>query len=90
MKYVTVAMLAEHTCKQPATARRALKVAGVNLVRLPGARGMRATEKDANDFILKHWPDAAPISARLQAVPASRFLNVEDDVFLLKRTVDAL
>jgi hypothetical protein len=63
MKYVTVAMIAEHADKCPASVPAALKAAGVKPEKLPGVKGVRIPERDANKFLLRHWPDVGAMPA---------------------------
>ena len=61
MKYVTIAMIARHAKKHKLTVWKALRKAGVNMETPPGAKGFRITEKDANRFLAKQWPEVGPL-----------------------------
>lgn len=63
MRFVTVAMIAEHAKKSPKSVRRGLKLAGIEPQKFPGILGVRIPEKDANKFLLKHWPAVGPFPA---------------------------
>jgi hypothetical protein len=54
-------MLAKHAGKDPKTVKRALRAANVTLEIIPGVRGYRITERDANRFLFKQWPEAGAI-----------------------------
>lgn len=60
MKYVTIGMIAAHAKKHRNTVVRALKMAGVKIERMPGVKGGRIAERDANKFLLRQWPGVGP------------------------------
>lgn len=60
MRYVTISMLCAHAKKHRVTVIRALRNAGVNLELIPGCRGHRIPEKEANKFLLRQWPEVGP------------------------------
>jgi hypothetical protein len=56
--YVTIPMLAKHVNKNPRSVRHALIAAKTPVERIPGVKGLRIVEKDANRFLLRQWPEA--------------------------------
>lgn len=61
-RYVTPAMIAQHAKKTRLTVYRALKRAGIEGERFPGARGVRIPISIANKFLMRQWPEAAPLN----------------------------
>lgn len=61
MKYVTIAMICAHTKKSNAAVNRALHMAGVEIHRFQGVKGIRIKATDANVFLRKQWPDVGPL-----------------------------
>lgn len=61
VKYVTIAMLSDHTGKHVTSIRRVLKTAGVIVETPKGCKGARIAERDANRFLLRHWPEIGAI-----------------------------
>jgi hypothetical protein len=60
-RYVTIAMIARHVGRHEVSIRRSLHLAGLMPPKIPGACGYRLTERAANLYILKHFPEAGPI-----------------------------
>jgi len=54
-------MLAQHAGKCTQAVRNAIKAAGLKPEKFPGVHGLRIPEKEANKFLLKHWPDVGPL-----------------------------
>jgi hypothetical protein len=65
-RYVTIRMIAEHAKKNINTVISALRVAGVELKAEKGVKGFRIPERDANKFLLKHWPTCGPMPAKVE------------------------
>jgi hypothetical protein len=64
MKYVTINMIRDHAQKKASqTVIAALKAAGIKMEKIPGVRGWRITERDANKFLMLQWPEAGPLPA---------------------------
>jgi hypothetical protein len=61
MKYVTIPMLTRHARKNRSTVIRALRAANVSTEKIPGAKGLRIPEEEANAFLARQWPEAGPL-----------------------------
>lgn len=68
-RYVTIAMLCKHAGKHRSSVIRALRFANVKQEKFPGARGVRITEKEANAFLAKYWPEAGPLPMPIAKPP---------------------
>lgn len=66
MKFVTIAMLCEHTGRHRSTVFRALKAAGIRAQSVPGCKGLRLPERDANKFLLRQWPEVGALPVNSQ------------------------
>lgn len=55
---VTVRMIAEHAGRHPTTITRALKAAGIEPERIPGAKGLRLPLRKANRFLSLYYPES--------------------------------
>ncbi|HEY2343843.1 MAG TPA: hypothetical protein VGH90_12455 [Chthoniobacteraceae bacterium] len=64
MNYVSIPMLCAHARKHRSSVIRALKIAGVTVEKIPGSKGLRILERDANDFLARQWPEAGPLRPR--------------------------
>lgn len=61
MKYVTVAMIAQHAGRHHQTVFRALKATGTATLKQPGVNGLRILKRDADRFLELMWPDIGPM-----------------------------
>jgi hypothetical protein len=77
MRYVTINMLAKHTGKHPKSVQRALKRANVPVEKFIGVQGLRLSEKDANNFLRRQWPETGPLPP--MAVPAPVVYGKQED-----------
>ena len=61
-RWVTITMLCQHAGgKDRSGVLRALKRAGVKVEKIPGCRGYRIAERDANRFVARQWPELGPM-----------------------------
>jgi len=63
-RYVTVAMLCQHAGRSRSAVVRALKRSGVTVEHMPGVKGGRILERDANRFLALQWPDAGSLQTQ--------------------------
>lgn len=59
--WVTINMLMEHAQKSRSAVLRGLRLSGITPEKLPGVKGVRIKERDANRFLAKQWPAAGPL-----------------------------
>ena len=61
MRTVTIAMLCAHAARSRSAVVRGLRAAGIRPRRVPGVKGMRLTEEEANHFLHRQWPAVGPL-----------------------------
>jgi hypothetical protein len=88
MRYISVAMLAEHATQSPVVIRRALKRSGLPVERFPGVREIQLTEKNANELIARHWPECGPLPPPSgDEANQGRFAVLENDIHVARQFV---
>lgn len=60
-RHVTIAMIVAHTGKTVGGVMKALRNARTPMEKIPGVKGWRILEKDANRFIAMQWPQCGPM-----------------------------
>ncbi len=65
-------MITRHARKNRSTVIRALRAANVATEKVPGAKGLRIREEEANEFLARQWPAVGPISSAAQVPGGER------------------